>query len=330
MRSPTTYTVREAGEAWLAAARTGAVRNRSGDQYKPSAAVAYGRALRLRINPEIGSKRLSDVTTADLQDLVDRLVAEGLNASTVSCALLPLRAIYRRAVGRGEIAINPTSGVAMPAVRGGRDKIVDPAQAAKLIAALPERDQALWATALYAGLRRGELQALRWSDVDLAAGLIHVERSYDENARVYVSPKSAKGRRKVPIAAVLRDRLVDHRMASEADGLVFGRSPVTPFAPGAVTHRAAKAWADAGLDRIVLHEARHTFASLMIAAGVNAKALSTYMGHASINITMDRYGHLMPGSEAEAAQLLDEYLTRASERAEDAARSAVVVEEVAS
>lgn len=58
----------------------------------------------------------------------------------------------------------------------------------------------------------------------------------------------------------------------------------------------------------LLHEARHTFASLMIAAGVNAKALSTYMGHSSIMITLDRYGHLMPGNEEQAAGLLDAYL----------------------
>ena len=62
---------------------------------------------------------------------------------------------------------------------------------------------------------------------------------------------------------------------------------------------------------IGLHECRHTFASLMIAAGVNAKALSSFMGHSSVTITLDRYGHLFPGSEAEAAGLLDEYLARA-------------------
>ena len=69
------------------------------------------------------------------------------------------------------------------------------------------------------------------------------------------------------------------------------------------------------LEPIGLHEARHTFASLMIAAGVNAKALSTFMGHSSIQITLDRYGHLMPGSEEEAAGLLDAYLARANTKA---------------
>ena len=70
------------------------------------------------------------------------------------------------------------------------------------------------------------------------------------------------------------------------------------------------AWKQGDLEPITLHECRHTFASLMIAAGVNAKALSTYMGHASVTITLDRYGHLMPGSEEEAAGLLDGYLAR--------------------
>jgi hypothetical protein len=87
--------------------------------------------------------------------------------------------------------------------------------------------------------------------------------------------------------------------------------------------RADKAWAEADLERITPHACRHSFASLMIAAGVNAKALSTFMGHANISITLDSYGHLMPGSEGEAAGLLDTYLATQRERAEEQARAAV-------
>ena len=76
---------------------------------------------------------------------------------------------------------------------------------------------------------------------------------------------------------------------------------------------------EAKLRPITLHECRHTFASLMIAAEVNAKALSTYMGHANIGITLDRYGHLMPGNEGEDADLLDSYLERANSKARIAA-----------
>ena len=72
-------------------------------------------------------------------------------------------------------------------------------------------------------------------------------------------------------------------------------------------------WRKAGIRRISLHECRHTFASLMIAAGVNAKALQAYMGHGSIQVTFDLYGKLMPGNEEQAARLLDAYLQTASQ-----------------
>jgi integrase len=79
-----------------------------------------------------------------------------------------------------------------------------------------------------------------------------------------------------------------------------------------VTGRATRAWKAANLNRITLHEARHTAGSIWIFANVNIKAVSTFMGHASITITLDRYGHLLPGSETEAAALIDAYLDRAT------------------
>lgn len=127
----------------------------------------------------------------------------------------------------------------------------------------------------------------------------------------------------MPIAAVLRGHLVDHKLATRGEGLVFGVDGVKPFDQSSTRMRALAAWGHGPvrkrstaprppvLDPITLHECRHTFASLMIAAGANAKALSTYMGHANIAITLDRYGHLMPGNEDEAAGLLDAYLVRA-------------------
>ena len=85
---------------------------------------------------------------------------------------------------------------------------------------------------------------------------------------------------------------------------MFG-SGERPFVPTGVAKRANDAWTTAELDPIGLHDARHAAASILIAAGVNAKALSVYMGHASITITLDRYGHLFPGNEEEAAALVD-------------------------
>jgi integrase len=323
MRAPTRTTVRATAVAWLAAAEDGTIRSRTGAPFKPSTLRLYAQVLRQHILPELGGARLSDVRTPDVQDVVDRLVADGVDPATIRNAINPLRGIFRRAVARGELAVNPTSGLELPAPRGVRDRIAAPAEATELIAALPARDRALWATAMYAGLRRGELLALRWEDVNLAEGVIRVRRSYDPKAGVYLEPKTRAGRRNVPIASVLRGTLIEHRLATgRSDGLVFGGTAERPFTPSNATRRAATAWERANESRrkqgqepmqpISLHECRHTFASLMIAANVNAKALSAYMGHASVTITYDRYGHLMPGNENEAAALLDAYLARAT------------------
>ncbi len=239
---------------------------------------------------------------------------KGHAASTIHNVVIPIKALFRREIEQGRLAVNPTSGLKLPCVHLTRDRIADPTEAAKLLAALPVSAQPLWATALFGGLRHGELRALRWEDVDLATGIIRVERSWD-HYEGYVTPKSDRGTRKVPVPAILRDYLVEHRMREgRSEGVVFGKTATIPFHSGAMT-RADKAWKAAGLRRITLHEARHTFASYAIAAGVNVKALSTYMGHANISITLDRYGHLMPGNEEEAAGLLDAYLERANTQA---------------
>ena len=131
--------------------------------------------------------------------------------------------------------------------------------------------------------------------------------------------KSRAGRRKVPITAALRDHLMDHNLRGGGEGLAFARADGRPFSGTALRFRALRAWKAAGLVSITPHECRHTFASVWIAAGVNIKALSTFMGHANIAITLDHYGHLMPGPEDEAIELVDAYLARADTAARLAA-----------
>ena len=146
------------------------------------------------------------------------------------------------------------------------------------------------------------------------ANLIRVERGWDDKEGEIAT--KGRNRRQVPIAPTLREHLLAHLMRTgrrgNPDALVFGTTATEPFAHRDLTRHADAAWTAAGLERIQLHECRHTFASYMIAASVNAKALQTFLGHASIKTTMDRYGHLFPGAEDEAAGLLDAYLTRAA------------------
>jgi len=167
-----------------------------------------------------------------------------------------------------------------------------------------------WTVALHAGLRIGELRALRWARADFDAGVIRVERGWDDEEGEQ-DGKSRAAQRTVPLIGRLAPILAAHKLATGRDGdeLVFGVTGCEPFQPSNVRRRALTAWKGMS-EPIGLHEARHTFASLMIAAGVNAKALSTIMGHATIAITFDVYGHLMPGGEEEARGRIDGYLAR--------------------
>jgi integrase len=294
----------DAVETWLDGLEAGHITTRSGDAYKPATIRAYRSSLYLRSVPAFERLRLGDVTTKHVQRLVDDMQKQGCASATIDADITPLKALYRRALGRSEVRVNPTVGVEKPAVRTRERRVVPHTDAERMIAALGADERALWATAFYAGLRMGEMSALGRGDIDLAAGTIRVHRNWDALAG-YVLPKNRKART-VPIAAVLRDYLDEHMLRTDAAEHIFG----APRFVNRATGRARKLWEARGLPVVELHEARHNYASFAIAAGINAKTLSTHLGHATIQITLDTYGHLFPGNEAEAAGMLDAYFAR--------------------
>lgn len=166
--------------------------------------------------------------------------------------------------------------------------------------------------------------------MDLDAGVIHVRRGWDDDPAVgEIEVKSDAGRRRVPLVGRLRAVITAHREITGRgdDGLVFGRTADLPFVPTTVRSRARKAWAAANkriaeeAERagreiepgelyvpLTPHEARHCAASYLIAAGLNAKELSVYIGHSDVRTTFNRYGHLIPGGERVAVAKLDAFL----------------------
>jgi integrase len=304
---PNGLTVREAADALIAGMKEGTIYNRNGQRFKPSVIRGYEADLKGRIIPELGALKLTAVGPEDVEHLVATMLKEGLSPSKVRNALMPLRVIFRQ--HKRTVPVNPTEGIDLPRPRPRKRQIAELDQARKLLAALPPSEQALWATAFYAGLRRGELRALRWNDVDLDKGIIRVERSWDD-VEGEVEPKSDAGRRTVPIIARLRDYLTEHQARTRKDGLVFGTSAETPFTPSNVRRKANLVWSKVKppLEPIELQEARHTFASILIDADVNAKQIQRYMGHSSITVTYDIYGHLFERHEAAAAAKVDDYL----------------------
>lgn len=125
---------------------------------------------------------------------------------------------------------DPTHSLELPANRGHRDRIESPERAGVLLAALPEAERPLWATALYAGLRIGELRALRWRCVDFDAGVLRVEHGWDD-VEGEIEVKTGAGRRNVPLAGNVRRELAALKLRTGRDGddLVFGRTPALPF-----------------------------------------------------------------------------------------------------
>jgi integrase len=321
-------TVREAWELWHAAARSGVVRARGGQEYKPGVLRSYELVFDGRLLKRFGQRKVADLRRPDVQRWVDELVAEGLAAQTVRNQVNALRVLMKWCVREERRNDNPCDGVELPAGGTARDRIAPPVEAIELLRCLDRADdRAIMATAFFAGLRRGELMALRGCCVDLAARTITVDAergSYDPRTKTFGPPKSKKGARTLGIPELLVPYLA--QLDATGEELMFRRHDGRPFNETSLRDRALPAWGweeqevggkttwvpshDAALEPIGLHEARHTYASLMIAAGVNIKTISEWMGHSSVNITLDRYGHLLPGSAKVALGLLNNYLDK--------------------
>jgi integrase len=314
LRAPSKITLRDAAEEYLQGMRNGSVTPRGGQTYKPSTIRSYEYSLGLHVLPHLGGRRVADLTTGDIQRLVERMRREGNAGTTIANAVNPLRAIYRRLVVLGRVNDNPTRGAVLPTRRSSRLHAGDPADAARVIVAMDERDRCVWALAFWAGLRLGELRALRWGDVDERAGVLHVRRSWDAEEGE-IEPKSSAGVRDIPILKPLLPHLAASRAwctwSDDPTGLVLGASRRGAFGTSGLRDRAAKALAHAGLKYVTLHEARHSFASYLAASGIGIKDLTVILGHSSVTVSLDRYGHLFEAGKAETAARINAWLEAA-------------------
>lgn len=298
---------------------------RTGDDYKPSVRVSYLQSIdRWLVNARAPRGRLvqvpvADLSTAHVQRLVADLRADGKSPSTIRNILMPLRVLVRRERLLGTLDRDPFPSGILPTGSGRRERFADRHEVDRLLDALDFPERAFFALAFYAGLRRGEISALRWRNIDTTTRRVWVRRSFDLHSRQITPPKSAEGRREIPLAPPL-EAILDEFCATVAaekgaeaiapDALIFpGPRSGRPLGGDVVTRWARKRWRERDLTPIGLHEARHTFASLQIAMGTPGKQLQSYMGHASLTITMDRYGHLYPVDMSVEADKWGEFLT---------------------
>jgi integrase len=318
-------TLASLGDEWLDGVRSGAIakrRGRAGAGYSDTTIAGYMRSWENVIRDELGPRPAADISEQDWQAWADRLARQGLSRSRIANHVAVASAIYAWASRPTRRALtgvhrNPLLAVELPANdEKPRLRVALPAEAAQLLAALGEDDRVPYAIAAYAGLRRAELQRLDWRDVELEDRRITVRKA-----------KSAAGTmRRVPIAQPLVPILLRaHLRAGKPD-----RGPVCSVSvmSGKIAERAMRAW---GWDRettsdpwtpavdehgqkattlepITLHEFRHTYASLLMAAGYTLKEIMEYMGHADLQM-VQRYVKLLPQpADTNAADRLDAYL----------------------
>jgi integrase len=305
-RGPTLGTL---GDEWLDGVERGHIGRRRGrgKPYSDTTIASMRRRWKYTLRPEFGDRFAGELTEMDWQRWVDQLAREGLSRSSIAQLVSLASGIYAWAAApsRRLVERNPLRLLELPPNdEKPRMRVALAPEAAALLAALDPEDRVPYAIAFYAGLRRSEIYRLEWPEVlegDKIATRILVMRSKSD----------AGTHRRPPIADNLRVVLADawESRGRPREGKVVDRSVMS----GKIATRVEAAWTAAGLNRITLHECRHTYASLLMAAGYTIKELMEFMGHADLQM-VNRYVKLLPQpGEDDAAARLNDYLRRSQQ-----------------
>ncbi len=276
---------------------------------EPSTVGDYRSVINGYLLPAFGERDISSITADDIDTYKERLLDDGrLSNRTIVRHLMVLHGIFRRATRVWGLQSNPASAdlVERPPVRySGEFELLDPDEVMALArAAASEQDAALYITAAFTGLRQGELLALRWRDIDFSLQRIQVRRNF--TAGHEKSPKSGRVRSAPMVDEVTRvlDGLSRRPTFIAPGDLVFCSDAGAHLDSWALRRRFYRALESAGLRRIVFHDLRHCFASLVVKR-LPLSTVQGYLGHAHISTTM-RYVHHAPA--AEDVRLLSEIL----------------------
>lgn len=310
-------TVAKAGELWIKRADR--------EDLEPSTIAAYRQHLKLHIVPFLGARKLNQLTKPMVETFRDDLLEAGRSRPMVSRVLRSLTSIVSEAERVGYVAKNPCKGITLRRGKREKPKVMPPSKEdMRALIAQSEKarpmDHAMMLVLIFAGLRASELRALTWANVDLDRGAITVTQRADFR-NVIGPPKSQAGWRTIPIPAGVTSALVKWKAECPPSdlGLVFPSGKGTPiFHPNLVLGFQEPIQIAAGITRLAmkdgkpiedkdgqpvregrytLHCFRHAAASLWIEQHVAPKRVQSWMGHSSIQVTFDTYGHLFAAVE---------------------------------
>ena len=284
---------------------------------------AYESTVNKHIVPQVGRVKLEKLGPQDVQALLDAKLASGLHPRTVTGIRLVLCYALNQAMRWELLSRNVAALVKGPKIPHREMKVWTEDQARKFIECCDsERLGALYVLALYTGLRRGELCALRWSDVDLDTRVASVRRSLQRTRTaglVFEEPKTEKARRSINLAPAVisalrahRKRQAETRLAAgslwQDKGLIFPTGIGTPMDPRALGIDYDRMIEKSKLPRIRLHDLRHTFATIGLGQGVHPKVMSDMLGHSKVSLTLDVYSHALPSFQTEASEKIAQAL----------------------
>ncbi|MHB0876907.1 MAG: site-specific integrase [Anaerolineae bacterium] len=299
------------------------------DTKSPKTQDRYQQVIDSYVIPHLGKVRLDRLAPMHFVGLqsklreTDRKDGKGkLSAQTILHVHRVLHVALRCAVEWRLMAANPMDGVKAPRPERQQMRCFDVAEARRFLdgcAAEGAKWHALFAALLLTGARPGELKALRWEDVDLAAGVLHIQRHVQRiNGRGFVlgDTKTAGSRRSLAIGGDLMALLRKHRAEQNVarlrlgpewqdNGLIFPSETGNYLDQEQVRDVFARVCARAQLPRIRVYDLRHTSATLLLSTGVDLKTVSERLGHASPNLVLSTYGHTLPGAQTRASEALE-------------------------
>lgn len=293
---------------------------------RPSTHLRYGYDIRLHLIPGLGRHQLSKLRAQDVQALYTSKLDQGYASSSVQHIHVALHDALNDAVRLGLIVRNVADMVKPPRIIKHEMAILSEEQARTLLATVAgDRLEALIVLALATGMREGELIALRWGDVDLDDASLQVRRTLQCTAEGYrwEDAKTTHSRRRIALPATVVEALRRHRLHQLEERLLVGEAweDLDLVFSNQIGRRLSqfmfkafpRAWFGrllkrAELPKIRFHDLRHTAATLLLARGINPKVVSEMLGHSSVSVTLNLYGHVTPHMQREAAATMDAVL----------------------
>lgn len=295
------------------------------DKVAPATYQSYEELVRLHIAPELGGTALGDLQPLDVQEWMKRERDSGLSARRVQYAHAVLRAALGQAQDWGMIDQNVAKRARPPRVSTPKVHPYDADEARTLLSAVREhRLGALFTVAISTGLRQGEILGLRWDDLDLEAGQLHVRHTLHwingKRDWTLAEPKTDRSARTLDLPTVTLVSLEAHRIRQVVEqriagmlwqdhDFVFTTPTGRPLEGANVTHTFHRILKSAGLRRQRFHDLRHTAASLWLSQGLQLREIMEALGHSQISLTANLYTHLQPAMRREAANRMDAVLS---------------------